>query len=252
MSPGKHTDPAVTAKLKAMLEGIGKVPVICAARPGYIVPRVQSLAMNEAARMVEEGVASRGGYRQGAQIRLRLPLRRARHAGIHRLGRRRHPLLRLPLSDQGAGQRSLFIARHRRTQHEGRPYRPEDAARLSQLRRHGRRRLSRRTAEGVRRDAEPFRAGKAAGVVQQSTRTHPAARRPSPRSCCRARSSSSSPAGRNGLRYSGRRIHWRRWRTGNCRRRRESRCRWCRAGHTSRVPRNARQGFMPKPTCDDA
>ena len=58
MSPGKHTDPAVTARLKAMLEGIGKVPVICAARPGYIVPRIQSLAMNEAARMVEEGVAS--------------------------------------------------------------------------------------------------------------------------------------------------------------------------------------------------
>jgi 3-hydroxybutyryl-CoA dehydrogenase len=58
MSPGKHTDPAVTAKLKAMLEGIGKVPVICAARPGYIVPRIQALAMNEAARMVEEGVAS--------------------------------------------------------------------------------------------------------------------------------------------------------------------------------------------------
>lgn len=58
MSPGKDTDPAVTARLKAMLEGIGKVPVICAARPGYIVPRIQSLAMNEAARMVEEGVAS--------------------------------------------------------------------------------------------------------------------------------------------------------------------------------------------------
>ncbi len=58
MSPGKHTDPAITARLKALLEGIGKVPVICAARPGYIVPRIQSLAMNEAARMVEEGVAS--------------------------------------------------------------------------------------------------------------------------------------------------------------------------------------------------
>lgn len=58
MSPGKHTDPAATAKLKALLEHIGKVPVICAAKPGYIVPRIQSLAMNEAARMVEEGVAS--------------------------------------------------------------------------------------------------------------------------------------------------------------------------------------------------
>ena len=31
---------------------------MCAPRPGYIVPRIQALAMNEAARMVEEGVAS--------------------------------------------------------------------------------------------------------------------------------------------------------------------------------------------------
>ncbi|MFN3351437.1 3-hydroxybutyryl-CoA dehydrogenase [Pseudorhodoplanes sp.] len=58
MSPGKDTDPAVTARLRAMLEAIGKVPVICAPAPGYIVPRIQALAMNEAARMVEEGVAS--------------------------------------------------------------------------------------------------------------------------------------------------------------------------------------------------
>jgi 3-hydroxybutyryl-CoA dehydrogenase len=41
-----------------LLEGIGKVPVVCAATPGFIVPRIQALAMNEAARMVEEGVAS--------------------------------------------------------------------------------------------------------------------------------------------------------------------------------------------------
>lgn len=58
VSPGRHTDPAVTARLKALLESVGKVPVVCAARPGYIVPRIQALAMNEAARMVEEGVAS--------------------------------------------------------------------------------------------------------------------------------------------------------------------------------------------------
>lgn len=58
LSPGKHTDLAITAKLKTLLERIGKVPVVCAARPGYIVPRIQALAMNEAARMVEEGVAS--------------------------------------------------------------------------------------------------------------------------------------------------------------------------------------------------
>jgi 3-hydroxybutyryl-CoA dehydrogenase len=58
LSPGAKTDPAITGRLKALLERIGKVPVICAARPGYIVPRIQALAMNEAARMVEEGVAS--------------------------------------------------------------------------------------------------------------------------------------------------------------------------------------------------
>ena len=58
LSPGAATDPAVIAKIKDLLEGIGKVPVVCAARPGFIVPRIQALAMNEAARMVEEGVAS--------------------------------------------------------------------------------------------------------------------------------------------------------------------------------------------------
>ena len=58
VSPGKHTDPAVTERVKTLLENVGKVPVVCAARPGYIVPRIQALAMNEAARMVEEGVAS--------------------------------------------------------------------------------------------------------------------------------------------------------------------------------------------------
>jgi 3-hydroxybutyryl-CoA dehydrogenase len=48
----------VVAEVKALLEGIGKMPVECAASPGYIVPRIQMLAMNEAARLVEEGVAS--------------------------------------------------------------------------------------------------------------------------------------------------------------------------------------------------
>lgn len=58
ISPGKATDPAIVDRVKALLEGIGKVPVVCAATPGFIIPRIQALAMNEAARMVEEGVAS--------------------------------------------------------------------------------------------------------------------------------------------------------------------------------------------------
>lgn len=58
VSPGKATDPAIIDEVKVLLESIGKVPVVCAATPGFIVPRIQALAMNEAARMVEEGVAS--------------------------------------------------------------------------------------------------------------------------------------------------------------------------------------------------
>lgn len=58
LSPHEATAPRTTAALQALLEGIGKVPVVCAAAPGFIVPRLQSLVMNEAARMIEQGVAS--------------------------------------------------------------------------------------------------------------------------------------------------------------------------------------------------
>jgi 3-hydroxybutyryl-CoA dehydrogenase len=58
VSPGRHTAPEVTKKLNALLDAVGKVPVVCTPSPGYIVPRIQALAMNEAARMVEEGVAT--------------------------------------------------------------------------------------------------------------------------------------------------------------------------------------------------
>jgi 3-hydroxybutyryl-CoA dehydrogenase len=58
VSPWAGTDPSVTERVIAMLEAIGKVPVRCAPTPGFIVPRLQALMMNEAARMVEEGVAT--------------------------------------------------------------------------------------------------------------------------------------------------------------------------------------------------
>lgn len=57
LSPTEATDPAVVAQTRAILELIGKVPIVCRGA-GYIVPRIQALAMNEAARMFEEGVAS--------------------------------------------------------------------------------------------------------------------------------------------------------------------------------------------------
>ena len=58
LSPHAGTDAAVTARLREILEAIGKKPVVCKAAPGFIVPRLQALVMNEAARMVEQGIAS--------------------------------------------------------------------------------------------------------------------------------------------------------------------------------------------------
>ncbi|WP_151824345.1 3-hydroxyacyl-CoA dehydrogenase NAD-binding domain-containing protein, partial [Acinetobacter bereziniae] len=58
LSRSEETSDEVVADLKHFLHDIGKVPVVCNAKAGYIVPRIQALAMNEAARMVEEGVAT--------------------------------------------------------------------------------------------------------------------------------------------------------------------------------------------------
>lgn len=58
VSRGDQTSEATVEWLKQNLKQVGKVPVVCNASPGYIVPRIQALAMNEAARLVEEGVAS--------------------------------------------------------------------------------------------------------------------------------------------------------------------------------------------------
>jgi 3-hydroxybutyryl-CoA dehydrogenase len=58
ISPHAGTASAVLATLKAVLEAIGKKTVVCKPVPGFIVPRLQALVMNEAARMIEQGVAS--------------------------------------------------------------------------------------------------------------------------------------------------------------------------------------------------
>jgi 3-hydroxybutyryl-CoA dehydrogenase len=56
--PGAATSPAVVERTLAFLKGLGKTPVRCADSPGFIVPRIQALLMNEAVRLVEEGVAT--------------------------------------------------------------------------------------------------------------------------------------------------------------------------------------------------
>ncbi|HEX7006041.1 MAG TPA: 3-hydroxybutyryl-CoA dehydrogenase [Alphaproteobacteria bacterium] len=68
VSPGDATDPAVVERLMALLERVGKVPVKCKASPGYIVPRIQSVAMSEAVRMYEEGVASPEDIDRAVQV----------------------------------------------------------------------------------------------------------------------------------------------------------------------------------------
>jgi len=58
MSVHPGTTAAVVDRMRSLLEEIGKVPVVCGPTPGFIVPRLQALIMNEAARMVEEGAAT--------------------------------------------------------------------------------------------------------------------------------------------------------------------------------------------------
>jgi 3-hydroxybutyryl-CoA dehydrogenase len=56
--PGPATAEDVVKRTLAALEGLGKVAVRCADSPGFIGPRIQVLLMNEAVRLVEEGVAT--------------------------------------------------------------------------------------------------------------------------------------------------------------------------------------------------
>lgn len=56
--PAPRTDERVVARAIAVLEQLGKTPVRCADSPGFIGPRLQVLLMNEAVRLVEEGVAT--------------------------------------------------------------------------------------------------------------------------------------------------------------------------------------------------
>jgi len=56
--PGRATAAAVVEQTIAFLETLGKVPVRCADSPGFIGPRLQAVLMNEAVRLVEEGVAT--------------------------------------------------------------------------------------------------------------------------------------------------------------------------------------------------
>jgi 3-hydroxybutyryl-CoA dehydrogenase len=53
-----ETDPHSIQHMKNLLKRIGKVPVVLKDSPGFIIPRIQAVAMNEAVRILEEGVAT--------------------------------------------------------------------------------------------------------------------------------------------------------------------------------------------------
>jgi 3-hydroxybutyryl-CoA dehydrogenase len=55
---GPGTEEATVARTLSLLERLGKTPVRCGDSPGFIGPRLQVLLMNEAVRLVEEGVAT--------------------------------------------------------------------------------------------------------------------------------------------------------------------------------------------------
>ncbi|MBL4758129.1 MAG: 3-hydroxybutyryl-CoA dehydrogenase [Rhizobiales bacterium] len=58
VSPAAETSEKVVEKVMDLLNEVGKVPVRCKASPGYIIPRLQTVLINEAVRIVEENVAS--------------------------------------------------------------------------------------------------------------------------------------------------------------------------------------------------
>jgi 3-hydroxybutyryl-CoA dehydrogenase len=55
---GPGTAEATVERALKLLESLGKTPVRCGDSPGFIGPRMQVLLMNEAVRLVEEGVAT--------------------------------------------------------------------------------------------------------------------------------------------------------------------------------------------------
>jgi 3-hydroxybutyryl-CoA dehydrogenase len=55
---GPGTSEATVGRTLKLLESLGKTPVRCGDSPGFIGPRLQVLLMNEAVRLVEEGVAT--------------------------------------------------------------------------------------------------------------------------------------------------------------------------------------------------
>lgn len=55
---GEKTQKQTLVKIQDFLQSIGKIPVKMKSSPGFIVPRIQAVAMNEAIRILQEGVTT--------------------------------------------------------------------------------------------------------------------------------------------------------------------------------------------------
>ena len=58
VSVGAKTADWAEDRIKRFLIAVGKIPVTVKDSPGFIVPRIQVAAMNEAVRILEEGIAT--------------------------------------------------------------------------------------------------------------------------------------------------------------------------------------------------
>ena len=58
VAQGEKTHPWVSDRICEFFRKIGKIPVKMRTSPGFIVPRIQAAAMNEAIRILEEGVTT--------------------------------------------------------------------------------------------------------------------------------------------------------------------------------------------------
>jgi 3-hydroxybutyryl-CoA dehydrogenase len=56
--PGERTGPAVVAETVALLQRLGKDPAVVGDGPGFVANRIQFAMFREAARIVEEGIAT--------------------------------------------------------------------------------------------------------------------------------------------------------------------------------------------------
>ena len=87
-SPVRATEDSATDVARGWTEAMGKTAIVVTDSPGFASSRLGVAIGLEAIRMVEEGVASRGGYRRGHGAWLQVP---GRSAAADRHGRPRRP-----------------------------------------------------------------------------------------------------------------------------------------------------------------